>query len=78
MTSHNPSSFSTEKQAKTDFRPKNVCIRAYFLLLKARSAEMRTPMETPCSHVLVHCAQIRQMSKLTGLSTEFLRLTVIF
>lgn len=35
MTSHNPSSFSTEKQAKTDFRPKNVCIRAYFLLLKA-------------------------------------------
>ena len=55
MTSHNPSSFSTEKQAKTDFRPKNFCIRAYFLLidLYREQAEMRTPMETPCSHVLV-------------------------
>ena len=50
MTSHNFSSFSTEKQAKTDFRPKNFCIRAYFLLIdlyrELAAAEMRTPMET--------------------------------
>lgn len=76
MTSHNPSSFSTEKQAKTDFRPKNVCIRAYFLLLKAgRDADAHGNTLQSC---FGYCAQIRQMSKLTGLSTEFLRLTVIF
>ena len=85
MTSHNPSSFSTEKQAKTDFRPKNVCIRAYFLLIDLywEQAEMRTPMETygntPAAVMFwLLRAQIRQMRKLTGLSTEFLRLTVIF